>query len=174
MGIIVRLALAVAFATLAPFHAAYADTATTTPTATGCNAPAQGTLNDIMQRAVWTTLAGNLELGTPWRSQIEIALPQLAAFDCLRWEVTALLPHGIEPDADANGGTYALSASMLTSVSRFVAKLKAAPGQPAGRHWTRRGWLQVRVRHVNAEAGVWLHTDTGSPLWLYPVDFHAH
>ena len=133
-----------------------------------CTSPAVGTLEDVMAQATWTA-----KTGSDWNSNraasVRIALPALdvAGRDCLTWSATLVLPAGATLTTEGDTGIRAGLAAGATAT--FA--LRVAPTSHSNEVRDERGWLRVTVRNPLDSPDVVLHGASGSPLWLYPVDF---
>lgn len=133
-----------------------------------CTSPATGTLEDAMTQATWTVETGS-DSNNNRNASVRIALPALDVLgrDCLTWSVELVLPRGVTLAAER--ATTVRSNLAADAAATFAVVVEAASHSNEIRY--ERGWLRVKVRNPDEDTGLVLHRTTGSPLWLYPVNF---
>ena len=121
-----------------------------------------------MAQATWTVEAGS-DSGNSRRGAARIALPALDtdAWDCLTWSVELVLPLGATLSSDDAATVRADLAASASAEFEFDLAGQIHSNEVRDE----RGWFVVRVRNPDADPGIVLHRDGGSPLWLYPVNF---
>ena len=141
--------------------------------ALACNTPATGTLEDMMKQAIWTEAVGTAN--TNRQVTVHVALPALnvAGYDCLTWDVEIVLPPGFRMRR-RDGDILPTAVTGLAAAAHHVFSVDMPGRDHISSRETVRGWLRVKVRNPLADAGVYLATASGSPLWLYPIQFHVH
>ena len=133
-----------------------------------CTSPASGSLEDMMAQATWTVEAGS-DWNSDRRSGVRIALPALdvTGHRCLTWSVDLVLPPGVSVTGE--GASTTRTGLAAGAEATFSVVVERALHNNEVRY--ERGWFRVKVRNPNDDPGVVLHRVSGSPRWLYPIDF---
>ena len=133
-----------------------------------CTTPAGGTLEDMMAQATWTVEAGS-DWNSDRRSGVRIALPALdvTGHRCLTWSVELVLPPGVSVTGE--GASSSRTGLAADAEAAFSIAVETALHSNEVRY--ERGWFRVEVRNPNDDPGVVLHRVSGSPRWLFPIDF---
>lgn len=132
-----------------------------------CTSPAVGTLEDMLTQATWTVESGS-NWSTSRTATVRVALPALnvTGHSCLTWSAVLVLPQGVTLADDATAVRNGLAAS---AAATFPVVVESAAHDDEVRY--ERGWLRIQVRNPHDDPGVVLHRASGSPMWLFPVNF---
>lgn len=113
---------------------------------------------------------------TQSKATVHVALPALAlqGFSCLTWDAEIVLPPVFRMNPDSNGDFPPKAVAGLASGAHHLFQVDMPGRDFSTSAEVVRGWFRIKVRNPLADAGVYLATKDGSPLWLYAVRFHVH